>query len=185
MNAAILLRQPTIRLFGDIDDELYSCFTRNLSRALEREKVPVLELSTLGGDADIARRIAVEIRLLREERGLTPLFIGKAFVYSAGVTIMSAFRREHRYLTRETRLLVHERRLDKEVKFSGPLSANLQRARELVAEMENGIDIEDGGFQTLVEGTEISLDEIRTRARANWYLSAQEALQYRLIADVV
>jgi hypothetical protein len=41
------------------------------------------------------------------------VFLGKAAIYSAGTTFMSFFARQNRYLTRGTRLMIHERKLSK------------------------------------------------------------------------
>jgi hypothetical protein len=54
----------------------------------------VLELTTEGGDADGARRMALEIRLCREWHNRDTYFVGKTVVMSAGITIMAAFPRQ-------------------------------------------------------------------------------------------
>ena len=41
------------------------------------------------------------------------VFLGKAAIYSAGTTFMSFFAAGNRYLTRGTRLMIHERKLNK------------------------------------------------------------------------
>jgi hypothetical protein len=50
------------------------------------------------------------------------VFLGKAAIYSAGVTFMSFFARHNRYLTRGTRLMIHERKLSKKLVIDGPLT---------------------------------------------------------------
>jgi hypothetical protein len=51
-------------------------------------------VTTLGGDAEMARRILLEIDRVRQWRqgrgGSRFLFLGKTIVYSAGVTITTA-----------------------------------------------------------------------------------------------
>ena len=186
-----LLAHPNIRLMGGVDEAMVTnllgqldSVRREASRT-DGKNVVAVELTTAGGDADYTNRIAEEIRLARQYYRVEPIFIGKAFVYSAGITIMGAFAREKRYLTRNTVLLIHERRLKKDVQFSGPIKANLQIAREIVAELENGERIENQNFAQLIEGTDVSMEEIVERAHNGWYCSAEEALSRRLVADLL
>jgi hypothetical protein len=145
----------------------------------------VLELTTCGGGAETGRRIAEDIRLFRRLRGGRALFLGKTVVYSAGVTIMAAFPREDRRLTRDTVLLIHGRRMDRQVQLSGPLRASAQVAREVLAEIEFGLELERRGFAELVEGSKVSVEECCERAASNWYVTAEEAQRLGLIAGVI
>ena len=185
---------PAIRLFGKVDDDMLRGFLAQLDAARGSDGPLLLELTTEGGDADIGRRIALEMRLLLESLGAAGgaagarrvCFLGKTIVYSAGVTVMSAFPVADRYLARDASLLIHERKLDKTVHFFGPLRATLAVARDLVAEMENGRRLERDGFTDLVRGSGIELDELLRHAEtANWYLGADEALRRGLVAGLV
>lgn len=66
-------------------------------------------MSTSGEDADIGRRLALEIRLLQQHGKGEVYFLGKSLVYSAGVTFMAAFPAAHRFLASDCALLIHER----------------------------------------------------------------------------
>ena len=46
-----------IRLWGDIDNETVSSFLEQLDQALQKDGPLILELGTVGGEADAARRI--------------------------------------------------------------------------------------------------------------------------------
>lgn len=180
---------PAVRLHGKVDDAMLRAFLDGIDAARGGGGAVVVEMTTEGGDADVGRRMALEIRLLRESlhgSGRRVCFLGKTVVYSAGVTLMSAFPVADRFLTRDTSLLVHERKLDKTVHFFGPLRATLAVARDLVEEMENGQRLEREGFADLVRGTGIPLDELTRRTQtANWYLDAREALERGLVAGLV
>ena len=180
-----LHRLPDVRLFGSVDDAFLTTFLASFGAACIAGKDPVVELMTDGGVADIGYRIAEEIRMAQEAFGVRPLFLGKTSVFSAGVTIMSGFPAERRYLARNTTLLIHERRTDKHVHVTGQLSASIRVARELVAELEAGLRVQNEGFGHLVEGTDVSYDEVLERAATGWYLSAQEALDRRLVAGIL
>src|SRR5437762_14386468 len=98
------LARPTVRLSGSVGHPMVAGFFDQLLPVLEVEGSILIELFTDGGDAEIGRRLAEEIRLLRQEHGRDLWFLGKTLVASAGVTIMAAFPREKRWLTRDTAL---------------------------------------------------------------------------------
>lgn len=176
---------PNIRLVGAITDDTVRDFLAQLDRAQESGGPIVLELTTQGGDADAARRIALEIRLCRSWLGLQTRFVGKTAVMSAGITIMAAFPVADRFLTADALLLVHERRLARPVELNGPIRANIQIVREVLAELETAQTLERDGFAELVQGSQLSLAELQERARFNYYLGASEALSRGLIAAIV
>ncbi len=175
---------PDIRLFGTVDQAMLSEFLRQQAAA-PTDRPVVFELSTTGGNADVGRRIAQELLLWRRSRE-DLFFFGKSYVYSAGVTIMAAFQREHRYLSADCELLVHERRMQKDVHLQASLSACLIQVRSVLAELESGQRLERDGFQQLVEGSELSLADLQARVRdADWYLTAAQAREFGLVAGIV
>jgi ATP-dependent protease ClpP protease subunit len=66
--------------------------------------------------------------LLRQEHGRDVWFLGKTLVASAGVTVMAAFPKAKRWLTRDSALLIHGRRMVKDLHLEGPLGS-CRRAR--------------------------------------------------------
>jgi ATP-dependent protease ClpP protease subunit len=125
------------------------------------------------------------IRLLRDYTGRETLFLGKVAVYSAGATFMSAFPVEKRFLTRGSRLMIHERLMQSTVQLSGPLSTLPATLKAKLHEIEDSIRIQDEGFEQLVEGSKVTLDQLKDKATSNWYIEAQEALELGLILDVI
>ena len=180
-----LHRLPDVRLFGPVNDALLTTFLAAFGDACIRGIDPVVELMTDGGVADVGYRISEEIRMAEESFGVKPIFLGKTSVFSAGVTIMSGFPPERRYLARNTTLLIHERRTDKQVHITGQIGASIQVARELIAELEAGLRVQNEGFAHLVRGTDVSYEECLERASTGWYVSAQEALDQRLVAGIL
>jgi ATP-dependent protease ClpP protease subunit len=176
--------EPDIRLFGTVGEATLSEFFRQQSET-PADKPVVFELSTSGGDADTGRRIAEELRLWQEQ-GREVFFLGKTYVFSAGVTIMSAIPPDHRYLAAGTELLIHERKMEHEVQLRGSLRACRSTVHNLLAEIESGQRLERDGFSKLVEGTPLTLDDILKKVMdRDWYLTAQEARELGLIAGVV
>lgn len=192
-NATLMKRlteYPKICLIGPVNEEMVRNFLKQYKDWHDRHsksggKIFVLELTTYGGMADYGYRIAEEIRIAREYHGLDPIFFGKTFVYSAGMTILAAFPKNRRYLTKHTTLLTHERRVEQDVKFLGPMVANIQVAKEVLADFENGKRIEDQNFAQVVKGSDVSFEEIVERAQSGWYIQAEEALKRGLVEGLI
>jgi ATP-dependent Clp protease, protease subunit len=135
------LARPTIRLSGSVGHPMVACFFDQLLPVLEVDGSILVELFTDGGDAEIGRRLAEEIRLLRQHHGRDMWFLGKTLVASAGVTVMAAFPKDRRWLTRDAALLIHGRRMVKDLHLAGPLGS-CRRVLE-----ERGTRVPDGPFQ--------------------------------------
>ena len=178
-----VLTAPQLRLIGSVDEAMYAEF-RNQLHAAPTDGPLVIALTTLGGDPEIARAMADDVRLLREA-GRTIYFLGKAAVYSAGATFMAGFPVACRFLTRDTILLVHERQISRNISLSGPLRSCTAQLQAVLNEIEQSIAIEEAGFAALAEGSNVDLDEMRTKAPDNWYIGCEEAKERGLIADVI
>ena len=176
---------PDIRLFGQVDESMLSEFFRQQAQAQEGKSTTVVELSTSGGDADVGRRIAQEVKMWRG-CGQEIFFLGKTYVFSAGITIMSAFPRTHRFLTPDCELLIHERKMKKDLHLEGALRGCLSAVNDVLAEIESGQRLERDGFVELVQGSTLSVDDVVAKVyNKDWYLTAKEALDIGLIGGVV
>lgn len=182
----ILIQEPAIRVYGAVDEAFLGRFLDQLKPLRGRTDPLVFELSTTGGDADLARRIAEEIRLCRDVGGMDLHFVGKAMVYSAGVMIMAAFPVQRRFLSRDAVLLIHEWQIEKEIRFSGALKACAASANDFLAELEVARKLEFQTFSDLVEGTRLNHEQLSAQVRkADWYLLADEALSFGLVSALV
>ncbi len=178
-------RAPAILLSGPVDYEMYGKFREQLDAAPESGLV-VVELSTLGGDPEVARMMGEDVRFHSE---VTPdrrfVFLGKAAIYSAGTTFMSFFARQNRYLTRGTRLMIHERKLKKDLHIERPLTTCIPAVKALLHELESSIAIQNEGFANLIVGSRVTMEEVLRRAPDNWYVEAEEAKALGLIEGVL
>ena len=176
---------PAIRLSGTVDYAMYESFRAQLVNAQSEGVVPI-ELSTLGGDPEVARMMGEDIRYHSD---LAParrfVFLGKAAIYSAGTTFMSFFVRENRFLTRGTRLMIHERKMTTTLNISGPLTSCIPTLEATLNEIRASIAIQNEGFANLIAGSKVTMEEVLERAPRNWYLEAQEARELGLIEAVV
>ncbi|NJR78654.1 ClpP family protease [Sphingomonas corticis] len=179
-----LLAAPHIQLHGPVNEMMYAAFKDQLAGAPADGPI-VVSLTTLGGDPEMARAMGDSIRLLRDYTGRETLFLGKVAVYSAGATFMSAFPADKRFLTRNTRLMIHERIMNSTVQLSGPLNTLSPVLLAKLNEIEDSIRIQDEGFADLVRGTNVALSELKAKAPSNWYIEAEEARDLGLVLDVI
>lgn len=88
------LSTPQISLIGEVCEDMAKELRDKLrEQAKDGDGAVVVEISTLGGDAEMARRMVKDVSDARE--ALKPrrlLFCGKPTVYSAGVSLMAASR---------------------------------------------------------------------------------------------
>jgi ATP-dependent protease ClpP protease subunit len=176
---------PAIMLSGAVDYNMYINFRNQLVQA-PTEGLVIVELSTLGGDPEVARMMGEDIRFhsdMHPERRI--VFLGKAAIYSAGATFMSFFARANRYLTRGTRVMIHERAITKTIELRGPLTTCVASLKATLNEIESSIVIQNEGFENLIRDSQITMDEVLQRAPENWYLEAQEAMNLGLVEAVL
>ena len=177
-------RNPSILLSGSVDYDMYGTFRQQLDNATS--DLVVIELSTLGGDPEVARMMGEDVRYASEHSpDRRYVFLGKAAIYSAGTTFMSFFVKENRYLTRGTRLMIHERKLKKNLHIEGPLTTCVAAVKATLNEIEASIRIQNEGFRSLIVGSSVTMDEVLERAPYNWYIEANEAKALGLIEAVL
>lgn len=180
-----LAGMPTVSLHGPVDDDMLAVWLDALARVVGGSGPLVVELATVGGDAEVGRRMAEDVRLFRERTGRRALFLGRTTVYSAGVTLMAGFHRADRWLSRDAVLMIHGRKLQKTLELDGPLRFERPRVEALMAEIDEGLRIERAGFEQLIEDSDITLDELEKQTIGDWYLTAGQALERRLIAGLI
>lgn len=180
---------PAILLSGPVDYDMYRDFRAKLEPALADTAADGrihVELSTLGGDPEVARMMGEDIRFHSEQ---TPtrrfVFLGKAAIYSAGTTFMSFFAIENRYLTRGTRLMVHERKMSKTLQVEGPLTTCIPAVQALLHEIESSIAIQNEGFENLIRGSQVTMETVLEKAPSNWYIEANEAVELGLVTAII
>ena len=178
-------RMPAVRLSGPVNYDMYARFRDQLDRAPSQGLV-VIELSTLGGDPEVARMMGEDVRFHSDlDPGRRIVFLGKAAIYSAGTTVMSFFARANRYLTRGTRLMIHERRLIKTLEINGPLTTCVADVEATLNEIKGSIEIQNEGFENLIRGSTVTLEALLQRAPSNWYIEAREAVSLGLVEAVI
>ena len=180
------LQSPQISLLGEVLEEMVDAFLAQLAEAEKGNGDIALQITTPGGDAELGRRLVLEIQDARKRLGDRRfLFLGKTQVYSAGVTLMSAFPCRDRYLTRDAVLLIHGRQLEETIEISGPMRSSLTRIRALQEQIEVGLRHDEENFRRLIDDCDITMEELCQKALHNWYLPADQALERGLVAGVI
>jgi hypothetical protein len=98
---------------------------------------------------------------------------------------MSFFAKENRYLTRGTRLMIHERKLNKQLNIDGPLTTCVATVKAALHEIEASIEIQNEGFENLIRGSQVTMEELLQKAPGNWYIEAQQAMSLGLVREVL
>ena len=174
---------PKTFLGGPVDYNMYKNFRAQLDSA-EKKGLVVTELSTLGGDPEVSRMMGEDIRFHSEMlRTVGSCFWERPrYIPRAPQTFMSFFSIENRYLTRGTRLMIHERKLDKQLQINGPLTTCIATVTAALHEIEASISIQNEGFENLIRGSRMSMEEVLRRAPGNWYIEANEAKSLGLVS---
>ena len=81
--------------------------------------------------------------------------------------------------------MIHERKLNKTLNIDGPLTTCIATVKATLNEIEASIAIQNEGFENLVAGSHVTMDQVLERAPFNWYIEAQEALSLGLIRAVL
>ena len=175
-----------ISLVGTVDEAM-ACKLRDALDCAEPDDKPfIVDMTTLGGDPEMARRMIVEVDAARERlKGRRLVFVGKTVVYSAGCTFMAAFPREDRYLTDDATLLIHCRQLQQTIELDGPIRSHLPKLKSMIHQFETGIELEEDNFERLIENSDVEMDELLEKALYNWYVPAKEACERGLVADII
>lgn len=175
-----------LSLVGTVDEAMACKLRDALAQADDSDAPYTIDMTTLGGDPEMARRMMVEIDAARARlKNRRYVFIGKTVVYSAGVTFMAAFPAQDRYLNADSTLLIHCRQLDQTIELDGPIRASIPKMEAMIHQLETGVALEEDNFRRLIEGSDVSMDELLEKALYNWYVPAIEARERGLIADVI
>jgi ATP-dependent Clp protease protease subunit len=180
-----LLSGANVRINGPIDAQVFDDFTKQLRSVWDGDDDLILELMTQGGDADIARRIALEIRIFQAYAAKAAYAVGKTAVMSAGVTVLSGFDCKNRFLTADATLLIHERHLDRTLVLKGPIESCKQIVCEQLEVLKMAERVEKEDMEKFVAGSHMTVDDLFQRAKGNCYLTAAQALEFGLISEII
>ena len=184
---AALLPKPepdlrTIGLFAEVEAEkiaeishalLYLNEINQIEPDPEQRKPILFYLSTYGVNADDMFALYDLMRVVRRETEIHTVGLGK--VMSAGVLILAAGTKGHRYIGKNCRLMIHS-----------VMGGNQGNLHDMLTEMDAIENLQQMFIECLVAETDLTESKIKKmlERKVNIYLSAEEAVKYG-IADTI
>ncbi|MCA9622440.1 MAG: ATP-dependent Clp protease proteolytic subunit [Myxococcales bacterium] len=166
-----LLRTRTVLLFGEVDASLAKRVTAQLFALAAAGDAPIrVVVSSPGGHVESGDAIHDVIRFIEPEVTM----LGTGWVASAAALVYVAVPRERRFALPNTRFLLHQ-----------PLGAITGRAVEVEIEAAQILAIRRRIERIFADATGQSLDRIRADTDRNHWLSAEEAVAYGLVGEIV
>lgn len=166
-----LFKSRTILLTGGIDfKQARSVCERLLALSAESNDPILLIISSPGGHVESGDMIHDMIKFVSAPVKV----LGSGWVASAGALIYSAAKKENRYSLPNTRFLLHEPRGG----VGGQATDVEIQAREII-KMRQRLN------QIFAEATGKSLEQIKKDTDRDFWMSAQEAVEYGLVSKIV
>jgi ATP-dependent Clp protease, protease subunit len=166
-----LFKARTILLTGGIDfKQAKRVCERLLALSSESDKPILLVISSPGGHVESGDMIHDMIKFV----GAPVKVLGTGWVASAGALIYSAAAKENRYALKNTRFLLHEPRGG----VGGQATDVEIQAREIIKMRERLNRI-------FAEATGKTLEKIKEDTDRDFWMSADEAVEYGLVSKVV
>ena len=166
-----LFKARTILLTGGVDDKLARrVCERLLALSAESHDPILLIISSPGGHVESGDMIHDMVRFVEAPVKV----LGSGWVASAGALIYAAAKKENRYSLPNTRFLLHEPRGG----VGGQASDVEIQVREIVRMRERLNTI-------FAEATGQPLERIKSDTDRDYWMSAQEAVDYGLVSQIV
>jgi hypothetical protein len=71
------------------------------------------------------------------------------------------------------------------LQIDGPLTTCVATVKATLNEIEASIAIQNEGFENLIAGSNVTMEQVLQRSPCNWYIESQEALALGLIRGVL
>lgn len=166
-----LFKSRTILLTGGIDfKQARAVCERLLALSAESSDPILMVISSPGGHVESGDMIHDMIKFVSAPVKV----LGSGWVASAGALIYSAAKKENRYSLPNTRFLLHEPRGG----VGGQATDVEIQAREII-KMRQRLN------QIFAEATGKSLEQIKKDTDRDFWMSAQEAVEYGLVSKIV
>jgi ATP-dependent Clp protease protease subunit len=165
------LETRTILIFGEINQKIAQRVTEQLLllSSMSDEPIKVL-INSQGGHVESGDTIFDMIRFVTP----TVKMIGTGWVASAGALIYAAAEPENRYSLPNTRFLLHQ-----------PLGGMFGRAQDLAIEAEEIIKMRKRLNRIFAAATGQPLEKVERDTDVNFWMTAQEAQEYGLVAHII
>ena len=184
-SALITPQEPDLRvvgLFADVNEEKIAeiihsvLFFNEMNRQSppENQKPITFYLSTYGGNADDMFAMYDMMRIVREHTEIHTVGLGK--VMSAGVLMLAAGTKGHRYIGKNCRVMIH-----------AVMGGNHGSLHNMINEMEAIEQLQDMYCDALIAETKLTRVKLKKmlERKVNVYLSAEEAVELGIADEII
>ena len=166
-----LFKSRTVLVFGEIDMRLAERVTAQLTAFASDSDKPIrMIINSPGGHVESGDTIHDMIRFC----GAPVKVIGTGWVASAGVSIFLGAAKENRYALPNTRFMLHQ-----------PAGGMRGQASDIQIEAEQIIKMRDRVNRMIARETGQTYERIAKDTQRNYWLSAEEAVEYGLVGKVI
>ena len=166
-----LFKSRTVLVFGEIDMRLAERVTAQITAlAAESDKPIRIIINSPGGHVESGDTIHDMIRFC----GVEVKAIGTGWVASAGAHIFLGAKKENRLCLPNTRFLLHQ-----------PAGGMRGQASDIQIEAEQIIRMRDRVNRMIAEETGQSVDKIVKDTQRNFWMNAEEAVEYGLVSRII
>jgi ATP-dependent Clp protease protease subunit len=166
-----LLETRTLTVFGEVNMKLAQDVAQKLLvLAADSDQEIKIFINSPGGHVESGDTIYDMIRFVKP----TVKVIGTGWVASAGALIYAAADKENRYSLPNTRFLLHQ-----------PMGGTVGQATDIAIEAEEIIKMRKRLNQIFAEQTGQPLEKVEKDTDRNFWMSAQEALEYGLVGKII
>jgi Protease subunit of ATP-dependent Clp proteases len=166
-----LLKSRAIMISGEINQELAEKVTSQLLILQELSDEPIkLFINSQGGHVESGDTIHDMIKFVKPR----VIVIGTGWVASAGITIFLAADKEDRYSLPNTRYMIHQ-----------PAGGVRGQSTDIVIEAEELIRVRSRVNKIISDATGQSLEKIDKDTDRNFWLNAQEAVEYGVVGKII
>jgi len=176
-------QEPDLRvvgLFADVNEEkiaeiLHNMLFFNALNIQSEEKKPIVfYISTYGGNADDMFAMYDMMRNMRDSTEIHTVGLGK--VMSAGVLMLAAGTKGHRYIGKNCRVMIHS-----------VMGGNHGSLHNMMNEMEAIEQLQDMYCDALISETRLTRVKLKNmlERKVNVYLSAEEAVELGIADEII
>lgn len=167
----LIFKSRFVLVFGEIDDKLARSTCERLIALAHESDAPIhMLISSPGGHVESGDAIHDMIRFVR-----APVTtIGTGWVASAGTHIFLAAEKSRRVCLPHTRFMIHQ-----------PAGGAGGRASDIAIQAKEIIKTRERIAKVVADQTGQKLDKVKTDMERDYWMSAQEAIEYGIVARVI
>lgn len=167
----VLQKTRTVIISEEVSQKLAGRVCTQLLYLQELSNDPIrILINTQGGHVEAGDTIHDMIKFVKPEI----IMIGTGWVASAGILIYLAAKKENRYSLLNTRYLIHQ-----------PSGGAYGQATDIKIEAEEIIKMKKRLNKIISDGTGQPLDRVTNDSDRNFWLGAEEAIEYGIVNKII